>query len=155
HDQIIRQNVLAYNRDAQVWGWFDVADQRQWPTSMQTAPDTRPPAGEKSEQAPAQPMDLSLEDLRLAFEGNLYWPGPGQDLFNWGVTWKKHKRYANLDELRQDLSIDQRGEVAEFHVMDFAGLDFRVPGDSPAVRKDCYPHGEVPNVRLGILPDRP
>ena len=155
HDQIIRQNVLAYNRGAQVWGWFDVPDERHWPKSMQTAPEARPPASEKSEQAPAQPTGLSLENLHLAFEGNLYWPGPGQDLFNWGVTWKRHKRYTDLGELRQDLSIDQRGEVAEFHVQDYPGLDFRVPADSPAVRMDCYPHGEVPNVRLGTLGDRP
>jgi parallel beta-helix repeat protein len=120
HNQIIRRNVLAYNRDAQVWGWFDVADQRHWPKSMQTESEARPPASEQPEQASDQPTGLSLEDLHLAFEGNLYWPSPGQDLFNWGVTWKKHQRYADLDKLREDLSIDQRGEVNEFHVQDYS-----------------------------------
>ncbi len=150
HHQIIRQNVIAFNRDAQVWGWFDVADQRHWPTSMQTPREDRPPAEESSDQPPAQLTGLSLEKLHLAFEGNLYCPGLGQDLFNWGVTWKKHHRYATLDQLRRDLSLDQRGEVAELHFEDYHGLDFRVPENSPAVRKDCYPHGEVPHVRLGI-----
>ena len=35
HDQTIRNNVLAYNRDAQVWGWFDVNDGRHWPAALQ------------------------------------------------------------------------------------------------------------------------
>jgi parallel beta-helix repeat protein len=136
HDQIIRHNVLAYNRDAQVWGWFDVSDERHWPKSTQAA----------------QKASLSLEDLHLAFEENLYWPGPGQDLFNWGVTWKKHKRYENLDEVRKGLSIDQGGKVAELHVEDYAKLDLRVPAGSPAVKMGCYPRGTVPGVRLGTLP---
>ncbi len=140
HDQIIRHNVLAYNRDAQVWGWFDVPDERYWPRSMQVA------------QKPPQPPSLSLEGLHLAFEENLYSPSPGQDLFNWGVTWKKHKRYENLDEVRKELSIDRGSEVAEFHVEDYARLDLRVPTGSPAVKMDCYPRGTVPNVRLGTLP---
>ena len=31
HDQLIRQNIIVLNRDAQVWGWFDVKDGRHWP----------------------------------------------------------------------------------------------------------------------------
>ena len=31
HDEVIRHNVFAYNRDAQVWGWFDREDERHWP----------------------------------------------------------------------------------------------------------------------------
>ena len=31
HDSTIRNNVLAYNRDAQTWGWFDISDDRHWP----------------------------------------------------------------------------------------------------------------------------
>jgi parallel beta-helix repeat protein len=124
HDQIIRHNVLAYNRDAQVWGWFDMSDERHWPRSMQAALKSPPPAG------------LSLEDLKLAFEGNLYGPGPGQDLFNWGVTWKKHQRYASLDEMRKELAVDQHSEMAEFHVKDYSAWDFRVPTNSPAVKMD-------------------
>jgi hypothetical protein len=96
---------------------------------------------------------LSLEDLNLTFEGNLYCPAPGQDLFNWGVTWKKHKRYPSLEDVREELSLGQHSEVAEFHVADFSAFDFRVPADSPAVRMDSYPHGTVPGVRVGTLPD--
>lgn len=149
HDQTIRHNVLAYNRDAQVWGWFDVADERLWPKSFVVAPQ-----GVSSQNAIAGTLQtgLSLEDLKLTFAGNLYWPNPGQDLFNWGVTWKKHKRYTSLDELHKDLPLDQGGAVAPFHVHDSSALDLRIPADSPAIRMDCYPHGTVPGVRLGTLP---
>ena len=136
HDEIVRSNVFAWNRDAQVWGWFDVSDERHWPKSMQSAP----------------PTGLSLEDLKLTFKENLYCPGPGQDLFNWGVTWKKNKRYEGLDAVQQELSLDGGSKVAEFHVEDYSALDLRVPPDSPAVIMGCYPQGTVPGVRLGILP---
>jgi hypothetical protein len=160
HDQIIRHNVLAFNQDAQVWGWFDVSDDRHWPKSMQTDPFVVTPPGVSSHAPSADSRHalagtlqtgLSLEDLKLTFENNLYGPNSGQDLFNWGVTWKKHKRYANLDELRQDLSMDRGSVIAEFHVTDYSALDLRVPADSLAVKMDCYPRGTVPNVRLATF----
>lgn len=86
------------------------------------------------------------------FESNVYCPNPGQDLFNWGVTWKKCKRYENLNAVRKDLLIDRRSEAAEFHVEDYARLDLRVRADSPAIKMECYPRGTVPDVRLGTLP---
>ena len=136
HDQIVRNNVLAWNRDAQVWGWFDVSDERHWPKSMQTAPQG----------------GASLEDLNLKFEGNLYYPAAGQGLFNWGTTWKKHKYYETLDAVQKELSLDQNSQVVEFHVEDFAAVDLRVRADSPAVTMGCYPQGEVSGVRLGTMP---
>lgn len=132
HDETIRHNVLAWNRDAQVWGWFDVADERHWPRSMQMAP-----------------ADLSLETLKLTFENNLYCPAPGQDLFNWGVTWKKCRRYDSLDAVQEELSLDAGSRVAEFHPADYSSLDLRVPGDSLSAMMNCYPRGNVPGVLLG------
>src|ERR1019366_5814161 len=35
HDQVVRHNVFAYNRDAQLRGWFDTNDERHWPAAMQ------------------------------------------------------------------------------------------------------------------------
>jgi hypothetical protein len=148
HDETVRNNVFAWNRDAQVWGWFDVPDERHWPKSMQTAQ----PPDDGSKDSSSQPTGLSLEDLKLAFEGNLYWPGPGQGLFNWGVTWKKHKRYETLDTVQKELSLDGGSKVAEFHVEDYSALDLRVPPDSPAMKMDCYPRGTVPGILLGMLP---
>jgi parallel beta-helix repeat protein len=136
HDETVRNNVFAWNRDAQVWGWFDVSDERHWPKSMQSTSST----------------GLSLEDLKLTFENNLYCPGPGQDLFNWGVTWKKNKRYESLETLQKELSLDGGSKVAEFRVGDFSALDLRISPDSPATKMGCYPRGPVPSVLIGALP---
>ena len=149
HDQTIRNNVFTFNRDAQVWGWFDVPDERHWPKSMQPAQPASP--DRESKASSSQPTGLSLEDLKLTFENNLYCPGPGQALFNWGVTWKKNKRYDRLDDVQKELSFDQASTVADFHVKDYSALDLRVPTDSPAIRMDCYPHGPIPDILLGTL----
>ncbi|MEN6334041.1 MAG: right-handed parallel beta-helix repeat-containing protein [Phycisphaerales bacterium] len=138
HEETIRNNVLAWNRDAQVWGWFDVGDERHWPKSMQDASSVARPS--------------SLEDLNLRFENNLYYPAPGQGLFNWGTAWKKHAYYNTLEAVQKELSLDQNSRIAEFHVEDFHSLDLHVPGGSPVLTMDCYPHGTIPGVRLGPVP---
>ena len=132
----MRNNVFAWNRDAQVWGWFDIADERHWPRLMQTA------------SAGARP--LSLEDLNLTFENNLYCPGPNQGLFNWGTTWKRHREFRSLDEVRRELSLARNSAVADFHVRDYSSLDLRVRANTPAVTMGCYSAGSIPRVRLGI-----
>jgi parallel beta-helix repeat protein len=34
HDEEIRGNIIVFNRDAQIWGWFDVKDNRHWPVDV-------------------------------------------------------------------------------------------------------------------------
>jgi len=55
--------------------------------------------------------------------------------------------------VREQLSLDQNSEVAEFHVEDFPALDFRVPADSPAITMGCHPRGPVPDVRIETTAD--
>jgi len=142
HDQIIRNNVLAYNRDAQGWGWFDIGDQRHWPAAMQD------PA--KMEREEEQPAGLTLEKLNLAFQNNVYYAGPGQGLFNWGTTWdERSRRYAGLDKVGEELGIDRGGMIAEPDFADIAARDFRVPASSKLLSNGCYPRGDVPGVKLG------
>jgi hypothetical protein len=133
HDHIIRNNVIAYNRDAQTWGWFDIRDSRHWP----------------ARDGKAKPNGLTLEKLSLAFNHNLYSTGPGQGLFNWGVPWQKHKKYRQLDDVRNGLNLEQGSKLVEIIFKDFSNLDFRVPVDSLAIKMHCYPRGEVPGVKLG------
>jgi hypothetical protein len=145
HDEIIRNNALACNRDAQVWGWFDVGDQRHWPAAMQDPATIEP-------ESDGQPTGLTLEKLNLTFRNNVYYAAPGQGLFNWGVTWDEmHRRYASLDEARREISLDGGGVAAEPDFADLAARDFRVPVGSPLLSKGCYPQGEVPGVRLGMV----
>lgn len=144
HDETVRRNVFAWNRDAQVWGWFDVDDERHWPEAMQEASLV----SRRSSLAKAGSNDLSLTELNLTFEHNLYCPGPNHGLFRWGVPWKRCERYETLDAVRRKLSLARHSEVREFRVRDFSSLDLRVPADSPALRMHAYPNGPVPGVRL-------
>ena len=135
HDHIIRNNVIALNRDAQTWGWFDIPDNRHWP----------------AKGADSNADGLSLEKLTLTLRDNLYFTGPGDGLFNWGATWKENKRYQRLEQVQKELGLEQGSKSAEFTVNDFSSLDFRVPANSPAIEMQCYPQGNVPGVKLGIL----
>ncbi|MHC4118178.1 MAG: right-handed parallel beta-helix repeat-containing protein [Planctomycetota bacterium] len=135
HHVTVRNNLLAYNRDAQVWGWFDIDDERHWPKSMQKTANRK--------------EGLSLNDLTLKFEGNLYRPGPGQGLFNWGVSWKRHEKYSDLDVVDRQLAFEKGGRVGDIGLKDFRKLDLRVPAGSLALRMRCYPQGSIPGVRLG------
>jgi len=125
--------VIAYNCDAQTWGWFDIRDSRHWP----------------ARDGKAKPSGLTLEKLSLAFNHNLYSTGPDQGLFNWGVPWQKHKKYRQLDDVRDGLNLEQGSKLVEIIFKDFSNLDFRVPVDSLAIKMHCYPRGEVPGVKLG------
>ncbi|UCG55648.1 MAG: right-handed parallel beta-helix repeat-containing protein [Phycisphaerales bacterium] len=144
HDHTIRNNVLAYNRDAQLWGWFDINDERHWPKPVQRASQVN------SATSKAPPAGSSLQELNLRLENNLYWTAPGQGLFNWGVTWKRHKRYQTLEDMRTELGLGQSSRLAEISFKDFPRLDLRVPRDSPAVTMQCYPRGDIPGVALGM-----
>jgi len=135
HDHVIRNNVIAHNRDAQTWGWFDVSDNRHWP----------------ARDGKAEPDGLTLEKLSLSLKDNLYWADPGQGLFNWGVTWKEHKEYRHLNDVRDALNLEEGSSLVELVFKDFSALDFRVPKESPAVTMRCYPQGSVPGVQLGTL----
>lgn len=159
HDETIRRNVLAYNRDAQTWGWFDIADERHWPRAIQEAKaETAKPTADiaadygAAKDAKDVPPGLSLEKLNIRFAENLYAVDEGQGLFHWGTTWKRHERYADVAAVRKALSLEQNSRVAPFVFADYLTRDFRIPRDSPALKMGCYPKGEVPGVRLGVLP---
>jgi len=138
HDEVIRHNLIAYNRDAQTWGWFDVDDQRHWPAASQHKPN-----------APSRP--LSLEGLKLTFSQNAYAIRGAEGLFNWGVTWKPHQQYRSLDVVRRELHLEQESVLAPVTFANYSARDLRIGADSPAARMDCYPHGLVPGVQLGLI----
>ncbi len=146
HDETVRHNVLADNRDAQAWGWFDVTDERHWPRALQEkTPDTRR----------AAPPGLSLEQLHLTLADNLYSAPDGQGLFHWGTDWRRHVYYTDLTTVRRQLGLEQGSALAPLTFGDILGYDFRVPAGSPALKTGDYPQGTVPDVQLGLLPATP
>lgn len=160
HDQCIRNNVMAFNRDAQVWGWFDTNDARHWPAALQDGVEKQGKATQDlaadylARDTAGAPVGLTLEKLKITFENNLYCTRPWQGLFHWGVAWKRHKKYTKLEDVRSELKLESGSQTAEFRAEDVLARDFRVPAESPALKMGCYPKGDVPGVKLGILPSR-
>jgi hypothetical protein len=157
HDERIYNNIMALNRDAQVRGWFDINDERHWPAVMQHGAenDKGVIARDRTADDPAgEPVGLNLEVLKFTFENNLYWAQPWQALFVWGVGWKRHRTYGTLDDVRSELKLESGGQTADLVVADERARDFRVPAESQALKMGCYPRGDVPGVRLGILTTR-
>lgn len=161
HDEVIRHNVIADNRDAQTWGWFDVLDERHWPRAMQ---EKKADLGEAiqnqakdyvAKDKNGQPVGLSLETLHLTFADNLYSAPDGQGLFHWGTSWRRHQYYADLGDVRRELGLEEGSAVLPLRFSDYLTRDFRVPAGSPALKMGCYPTGAVPGVTLGILPPSP
>jgi hypothetical protein len=161
HDETIHRNIIAFNRDAQVWGWFDTKDGRQWPAQKQeTEPakvdesskpgDIADPYGAKSHAR--QPTGLTLEKLRLSFVDNVYYAGTGQNWFEWGVTWGRHKSYANLADFQADLAIDKGSRAEAPAFANLSALDLRLKPDAMAALLPCYPQAPVPGVILGQQP---
>lgn len=151
HDELIRSNIIAYNRDAQVWGWFDVQDERHWPAlrrqqdvvSGQSAADVSTPGGDGASQG------LSLEKLRFKFEGNIYYAAPEQGAFEWGVSWRRHKSYRHLPDFQRDLQIDTDGQIIDPGFVDVSALDLRLKPEVMVRLEPNYPQGPVPGVLLG------
>jgi parallel beta-helix repeat protein len=144
---IVRNNVLAYNQDAQVWGWFDIDDERHWPESMQRQLQIED--AEVDSDTSERRKRLSLEDLKLAFENNLYCPGAGQGLFIWGTKWKRSQNFDSLDEVQKILGLEKGSFIGEFKASNISGLDFSIRPNSVAITQGCYPKGTVPGVTLG------
>lgn len=157
HDEVIANNVFAYNRDAQVWGWFDVSDNREWPATAAPSSEhgnapTDIASKYKSSRNSGPPPGTDLKALHLQFTDNLYAIRPSEGLFNWGVPWKRHIKFTTLDDVRHDLALEPTGQIAELTVRDPSEHDYRTPADSAAIRMKCYPRGGVPSAVVGTEP---
>lgn len=159
HDELIAHNIIVLNRDAQVWGWFDVKDNRNWPAQGKPADRAADAVASPAEDiarkyvAPddsGQPHGLTLENLRLRFENNIYFAAPGRGWFEWGPTWSRHKSYNGLDEFRSDLGIDTNSRAFDPGFANLLRLDFRLDAAAMARVRNEYPQGSVPGVILGI-----
>ena len=158
HDELIRHNLIVFNRDAQVWGWFDVKDNRHWPARsgstnqtggvVATKPGNIAAADVADSKGP--PLGLALEKLRLRFANNVYFAAPGQSWFKWGPTWARHQSYAGLSEFQSSLGLDADGQVLDPGFTGARLLDFRLHTEAMSLLKESYPRGPVPGALLGV-----
>jgi hypothetical protein len=153
HDEVISKNIIAFNRDAQIWGWFDVKDNRHWPSAegsdgRTSQADHQPRGNERN----AQPNGHTLKDLWLRFGENVYFAGPGQGWFEWGVTWGRHQSYSTLADFQSALGIDAGSRVLEPRFANLPARDFRLSAKDMRQVEQSYPRGPVPGVLLGVLP---
>ena len=130
HDQLIRNNIIVLNRDAQVWGWFDMEDNRHWPASGES-------------------KDLTLEKLNLRFENNIYFALLNQGWFKWGPSWSRHEIFPSLSKFQQALQIDSGSQTTDPSFADLRRLDLRVSAKTMGLVKERYPRGQAPDVSLG------
>jgi len=141
HDETIRRNIIAFNSDAQVWGWFDMKDGRQWPASSVELESANASKGRDG---------LTLEGLRLNFVENDYFAGAGQGWFEWGVSWGRHRSYPKLSDFQAGLAIDTGSRVLNPAFANVNGLDCRLRPEVMAVLRQSYPREPVPGVILGV-----
>ncbi len=163
HDETVQNNTFALNHDAGVWGWFDVADERQWPQALHQFHEHERPSyvpeadfarAYQAELDRGAPTGLGLEKLNIRFANNLYDGGDGGGIFHWGTSWRRHEYFDGADamqKVRATLGFEQGGVVAPFAFGDYLTRDFRVPADSPALRLKAYPQGAVPGAQTGFL----
>ncbi len=161
HDQSISRNIIAFNRDAQIWGWFDMKDGREWPAKINEQPTAQVGdaskfgdiAGDYAAKArDGQPENLTLEKLKFSFVENDYFAAADEGWFNWGVTWGRHKSYVNLADFQGALGIDKASRTIDPAFANLNALDLRLTPETMATLKQCYPQGPVPGVTLGIQP---
>lgn len=157
HDQVIRNNVIVHNRDAQVWGWFDIADNRHWPKGEAVGGRSGNEAKPADQASPflskdrgATPENLSLEDLNLKFEQNVYFSGEGRGAFNWGVRWKKNRQYDTLESFQAALGIDSGSQSFDPGFANVKALDFRVAPELAGRLSQRLPLGGVPGCTFGV-----
>lgn len=159
HDDIVRNNIIAYNTGAQVRGWFDVSDGRQWPSSLRPElPDNekiRFPVIEKvnEQDTTARKIDpLTLESLNIIIDNNCYWDDrENRDIFQWGAAWKFNLKFNDLKKLTETLGFERNGKIVNPDFNNPKNYDFRIHEQSRLILNQCYPRGKIPHVKLGIL----
>ena len=149
HDEIIRNNIIAYNRDAQVYAWFNQRDERHLPSK---SPGKLPVKIEDIKRNnEGQPVDLTLEDLNIRFVNNTYFAYSNQGMIKWGPSFSKtHRSYSTIAEFRNDLKVDSGGKTVELDFSNITARDFRISRKTMALLKENYPRGSVSGVVLGI-----
>jgi hypothetical protein len=162
HDEVVRHNVFLNNTRAQVnFGINGINANRQVPQRLLGSQVLVAPGKKRALDAETklaedymdkkfglqQPKGLYLEKLNFTINGNVYWSNKGVPL----VAWKGLLSHQNLNELRAGEGFEKDGIVLDPQFADWKNLDLRVSANSPLLKMGCYPRGEVPRVKLGVI----
>lgn len=153
HNEVVKNNVMAFNKNSQVRGAFLNKIERMVPTALQKKQAESQRVDSmvlaaieyQAKDEEGQPIGLSLEKLNIRVDNNVYWADTISTLYQWPEI-----RYKTLDEVRKDLKFEENGIVADPKFADWKKLDLRVPKDSPLIVRGCYPQGRIPGVKTGI-----
>ncbi len=158
HDEVVRHNVFLNNTRAQVnFGINGINANRQVPQrllgskalvkSAALTDETRLAQEYMDKRAASQQGPLHLELLNFVINGNVYWGGEGVPLMRWGDL----LRHQSLNDIREGEGFEKDGVMLNPQFADWKNLDLRVPTESPLLKRGCYPRGEVPRVKLGVI----
>ena len=162
HDEVVRHNVFLNNKRAQInFGIKGINANRQVPQRLLGSPVLVEQGKKRALDAETklaedyvdkkygllQPKGLYLEKLNFVINGNVYWGGDNVPLMQWGNL----LIYRNLTDLRTTEGFEKDGVVLNPQFADWKNLDLRIPAESPLLKMDCYPRGQVPRVKLGVI----
>jgi hypothetical protein len=154
HDEVVRNNLLVNNHNAEVQGWFDIGTERHWPRAMQTGRGNATKARADmaagyQAQTDGVPPGLSLEDLKITFQNNIYAHASNQPFFIWGVNWKPKKEFRDIPTLARTLGFEgQASQMLSALPVNAAKRDFRLPEALHKAVQQAYPRGRVPDCAL-------
>jgi hypothetical protein len=155
HNQVYKNNVLAFNKNSQIRGSFANNLERMVPKALQNKqPNNKHEDSvvlaakdyESRRRAVGQPVGLSLEKLNIKVDNNIYWGDSIPTLYQW-----TEKRYKKLEDVNNDLKFEANGKTIDPQFADWEKLDLRVPKGSALIGRRCYPEGRIPGVKLGSL----
>jgi len=148
-DHRVHHNLIAWNRDKQTAGWFDLAEQSHWRLADQ--PSAKPPRPREQDELRERPAGLTLSDLQFDLHDNGYAVKPWQVLVQWGCDWHRHETLS-LQEVQAKLGLESDSRIVSPGFADWTTFDLRLPADSAILSLNCYPRGPVPGVQLGTIP---
>lgn len=154
HNNVVKNNISAFNKNSQMRATFINKIDRMLPAAYQTGKSDSGKVDAMVQMAKdyeakdekGQPVGLSLEKLNIRVDNNIYWGDTIPDLYQWGDL-----KFQSLEQVRKDLRFDENSKIFDPMFADWENLDLRVPADSPLLRMGCYPKGEIPGVKLGVI----
>jgi len=162
HDEVVRNNIFLHNKHSQInFGINGINANRLVPQRLLGSQVLIAPGKKRALDAETklaedfvdkqygqlQPKGLFLEKLNFSFDGNIYWSGTAVPL----MMWKGLLEYVDLQPLSAAEGFEKNGAILDPQFANWREYDLRVPEGSPLITKGCYPRGDVPGVRLGVM----